>query len=47
MEFDLNELPKEAVKDIKNALCNVQDICAKWGCSIDIYIYRDDEAAQA
>ena len=47
MEFDLNELSKEAVEDIDKALVSVQNICAKWGCSIEVYIYRDDEAAQA
>ena len=47
MEFDLNELSKEAIKDIEKALIAVQHKCAKWGCQVDVYIYRDDEAAKA
>ena len=47
MEFDLNELSKEAIKDIEKALIDVQDVCAKWGCHIDVFIYKDDEVAKA
>ena len=47
MQFNINELPKEAISDIEEVLSDVQDVCAKWGCHIDVFIYKDDEVAKA